>query len=375
MAKIKAIIPLEKLFSELWPDLYDPSRNSHCPCDGHDDVNGSFEIKNGFAYCHAGCKAPNGGSRFDHLDLMVLHHGVTYKAATEMLVERFGIGVDGKRKPDTTKLGEIDTVYQYTDEHNKPLYEVVRYRPKDFRQRRRNGKGGYNWSLADTRRVLYRLPQVLEADSVWFCEGEKDAINLSALQLCGTTVAQGADREGRKWPQLCEKYQIHRPLKGKNVFVIPDNDAAGYPHAHAVAKSLVGSTASVKLLDLKQIWPEIPLKGDVSDLIERFGPQKAKRLLLDVAERTAEYQAPKPVKFGSSTCADLMAAEIPDIRWVVDGLLCEGLVVLAGSPKIGKSWMVLSFCLAIAAGTRALSHFTTSPGDVLYLTLDGSSRI
>jgi hypothetical protein len=41
------------------------------------------------------------------------------------------------------------------------LYQVVRFAPKDFRQRRPDGPGGWTWNLKGVRRVLYRLFELL----------------------------------------------------------------------------------------------------------------------------------------------------------------------------------------------------------------------
>jgi hypothetical protein len=57
----------------------------------------------------------------------------------------------------------IVCTYEYTDEFGALLYEVVRFEPKDFRQRRPDGLGGWIWNLDDTRRVLYRLPELIES--------------------------------------------------------------------------------------------------------------------------------------------------------------------------------------------------------------------
>ena len=46
----------------------------------------------------------------------------------------------------------------WRDESGSVLFEVVRYAPKDFRQRRPNGKGDWIWNLSNARRVPYRLP-------------------------------------------------------------------------------------------------------------------------------------------------------------------------------------------------------------------------
>lgn len=59
--------------------------------------------------------------------------------------------------------GRIVATYPYHNEHGELLYEVVRYEPKDFRQRRPDGRGGWTWKLDDTRRIPYRLRELVEA--------------------------------------------------------------------------------------------------------------------------------------------------------------------------------------------------------------------
>ena len=71
-------------------------------------------------------------------------------------------------QPDTPTNGgprgkRITKIDQYTDEHGTLLFEVVRFEPKGFRQRRPDGDGGYLWKLDGVRRVLFRLPAVLAA--------------------------------------------------------------------------------------------------------------------------------------------------------------------------------------------------------------------
>src|SRR6266566_4173798 len=48
--------------------------------------------------------------------------------------------------------------YDYTDANGTLLYQVCRFFPKDFRQRRPDGVGGWEWNLNGVRRVLYHLP-------------------------------------------------------------------------------------------------------------------------------------------------------------------------------------------------------------------------
>jgi hypothetical protein len=67
---------------------------------------------------------------------------------------------DTKRR--SQPLGRIVTTYPYVDHAGALLYEVVRFDPKDFRQRRPKEGGGWHWNLGGISRVLYRLPHVAE---------------------------------------------------------------------------------------------------------------------------------------------------------------------------------------------------------------------
>ena len=69
----------------------------------------------------------------------------------------------------------------------------------------------------------------------------------------------------------------------------------------------------------------------------------------------------------------LMDKRLPPTKFCVDTLLPQGLCILGGSPKVGKSWMVLDLCVRVAQGTP-LWGLPTSKGDVLYLCLEDSER-
>ena len=74
------------------------------------------------------------------------------------------------------------------------------------------------------------------------------------------------------------------------------------------------------------------------------------------------------------TAADLMTSELPPVRWGVRGVLPEGVTLLAGKPKLGKSWLALGLCVAVAAGGVALGTRQVEQGDVLYLALEDNRR-
>jgi hypothetical protein len=150
--------------------------------------------------------------------------------------------------------------YDYRAENGELLFQVVRREPKDFRQRRPDGCGGWNWSVKGVRQVLYGLPELLASGdaTVFIPEGEKDCNSLTALGLIATCNAGGAG----KWKKVHAEH-----LKGRRVVVLPDNDDAGRVHAQQVVASLKSIAADVRVVEL----PGLPIKGDVSDWLAAGG--------------------------------------------------------------------------------------------------------
>jgi hypothetical protein len=74
------------------------------------------------------------------------------------------------------------------------------------------------------------------------------------------------------------------------------------------------------------------------------------------------------------TAAELLGLELPPIRWSVQGLLPEGVTLLAGKPKLGKSWMGLDIAIAISTGGVALGTRQVEMGDVLYMAFEDNYR-
>lgn len=81
---------------------------------------------------------------------------------------------------------------------------------------------------------------------------------------------------------------------------------------------------------------------------------------------------PQPVKKPWSVAA-LLSTQFPDPVWAVPGLLPAGLVVLAGRPKLGKSWLALQMAVAVGTGGMVLDR-KVDQGKVLYLALEDNPR-
>jgi hypothetical protein len=188
--------------------------------------------------------------------LLKCHRGCTAAA----VVAAIGLGMTDLFPAGESGAGPgtIDKTYDYVDEHGELLFQVVRFRPKKFRQRRPDGRGGWVWNLKGVRRVLYSLPDLVAAPAqraVFVVEGEKDADRLTAEGQLATTCPGGAE----KW-----RREYSGALAGRNVAILPDNDEPGRAHAIQVARSLGGVANAVKVLHL----PGLPLKGDVSDWLD-----------------------------------------------------------------------------------------------------------
>lgn len=78
-------------------------------------------------------------------------------------------------------------------------------------------------------------------------------------------------------------------------------------------------------------------------------------------------------KLQTFTASALQGMEFPPIKWIVPDLIPEGLTILAGPPKLGKSWMVLDMGCAVAEGGETLGK-ECEQGDVLYLALEDNRR-
>jgi RecA-family ATPase len=66
------------------------------------------------------------------------------------------------------------------------------------------------------------------------------------------------------------------------------------------------------------------------------------------------------------SAAALIGKSISPLVWVVESFIPEGLVILAGKPKMGKSMLALDLGIAVASGNRALGSFRVERGAVLF---------
>jgi putative DNA primase/helicase len=276
---------------------YDGQRNGKhfkALCPAHDDRNPSLsvtEAANGkvLINCFGGCSLESvlGAMGLQKSDLF-----------PDDPTRRNG---HSERKPKAKR--HIDKTYDYRDEEGKLLYQVVRYKPKDFKQRQPDGKGGWIWSLTDppVRRILYRLPELRAADpTAWtfIVEGEKDVDNSAPLGIVATTNAGGAE----KWEE-----HFNQEFRGRRACILPDNDEKGRKHAAKIAAQLLSVAATVRVLALDGL----PEKGDISDWLAMGHTAEE---LIRLVEAAPNYVAPALV-YANHNGAGPHAEEVPALHF------------------------------------------------------------
>src|SRR5207249_348178 len=63
-----------------------------------------------------------------------------------------------------------------------------------------------------------------------------------------------------------------------------------------------------------------------------------------------------------------------DTCWAVPDLIPEGVTLLCGKPKLGKSWLLLAILIAVASGAVALGNIAVEQGEVLYISLEDKDK-
>lgn len=303
-------------------------------CPAHEDRKPSLSIhlQDGktLLHCHAGCT----------VESICAASGVELR-------DLFANGTRARREVEK---------YTYTDEKGNPIFQVVRYEPKGFMQRRPDGRGGWVWGLNGTRRVPYRLAEVLRAEFVLIVEGERDVESARALGFTATCNPGGAG----KWSEEFSQF-----LHGKSVAVIADADEPGRQHALQVASSVYGKARSLKMFELpgpSKDLSEWKASGGTENALKEFIRESVPEWRPDAAAKavTVKIRHFRDVP-------DIFALPDTPVVWIVSDFLAEGAItIISGEPGCGKSSFALALSVATAIGTDFIGR-RCSARDVLYL--------
>ena len=292
--------------------------NGMVRCPAHDDRNPSLHPSEGddgriLLKCFAGCTA-------------------------EQIVKAMNLTLADLMPENGRRERTVAATYDYLDESATLLFQTVRYSPKDFKQRRPDGNGDWIWNLRDTRRVLYRLPELLAADPaepVFVCEGEKDVDRLRSLRLIATCNPMGAG----KW-----RDEYSETLRGRWTVILPDNDEPGRGHAETAKKSLTGKARRAQILSLP---PE--MGKDVSDWLDSGGTDVE---LMQLASLTEWRKS--PLRSHTPEQLHKIALTMPPRDLIVEPYLAKYESVFLYGPKgHGKTWAGVGTAMVGARGHGA----------------------
>jgi 5S rRNA maturation endonuclease (ribonuclease M5) len=307
---------------------------------------------------------------------------------------------------------ELVKAYDYTDEQGELLFQKLRYvdgsGKKTFRQRKPDGRGGWEYSLGDTPKVLYNLPAITKGIKdgypIWVVEGEKDADTLMDMGILATTMPGGAG----KW------LEIHtNALAGGEIVVVADNDEPGMAHAKVVVEELSKAGCRVSAWHTpkyKDITDFLTLDGDLDDLLllEDFSvpvaPQpepesepspfneareKLEKLLLrtDLTPEQIVTKAhdialtvgrEKPTDFGRLVDWNTFIKESNDdtYDWVIDDLIerTERVIVVAAE-GVGKTMLARQIAILSGCGVHPFTYQRMRQIRTLTVDLENPERI
>lgn len=316
-------------------------------CPVHEDRNPSLTLKVAddgklLVTCHAGC---------DSRDILAAIQATPQQIHGENAQRE-------RPRGEWTPRGEAVAIYHYVDENGELLYDVCRTADKQFPQRRPDPtkKSGWSWSLGETRRVLYRLPETIAAiqggKPVWIAEGEKDVHALEAAGLVATCSPGGAG----KWR---DEFAEHFPEA--DVTIVADNDKPGRAHARAVAVSLGRVGAKVRIVEArtgKDAADHLAAGLGVAEFLTTFEPEEAAKPEL----------APNLYEF--------LDGEDPGFDWLMPGILERNdRLMITGFEGWGKSVMTRQLALALASGVHAFDpSLRFQPRRVLFIDCENSER-
>jgi hypothetical protein len=310
-------------------------------CPAHDDRRASLSIgirtqgdPGAVVTCQAGCR----------VDDVLAVHGLTTAALYDSWWEH-------------RNGGEPIEVYRYADESGTVLFEVGRFEGKRFFQRR-PGRSDWKGGIKGVRRVLYRLPQVIEGVAagrrIWIVEGERDVHAIEGAGEIGTCNPGGAG----KW-----RDEYSAVLAGATVTVVADGDEAGRKHARSVADSLAPVSASVTVV-------ESPTHKDARDhLAARGGLDGFVLLAVAPVEENSRY-AGRHVDL-----AALLAMPARPTPWRVAEVVADGtLTTISSESGAGKSWLAQSFCEGVHYGEPVVG-LACKQGVALYVDAEMGSTM
>ena len=237
------------------------------------------------------------------------------------------------------QLGVPIEKYPYVNANGQVLYYNCRFEPKTFRQ---CSTDGLKWSTKDIKpKVPYNLLKVIDAETVFILEGEKDCDNAAKLNFIGSCNVAGAGN----WTEDLNQY-----FKDKEVILLPDNDEPGRKHIEKVFQGLKDIAQSVKVIEL----PGLSESGDFSDWLDGFDNlDEAGERLSILIEQAGPYEPPKKITIDNIILSadEFYKIDVPKTQeFLFPWLKEDSINLISGWRGCGKTWLALAILDAVSSG-------------------------
>ena len=355
-------------------DLLEPSKNGLYCCfkcgSGHKEHNTGavqYNPDDNTWHCHS-C-----GAHGDVLDLLKDKYG-GFTAALEYGARQLGVDYPQKRPMEALRehlypalTGEAGRIKKVMFSKDAPVRASWYHQQSDGTW----GKGCKGYAP----RLYVAGGELATARVVVVVEGEKDADSVAAFG----GVAVSGENGAASWKQ-----EYSAQLAGKHIILLGDNDKPGQDYLDRAQTALLGVAKSIKRLDLRTIWPEIPAGGDISDYIAQVGKEKAKeqiKTLITMTQPIGKMEKTQDLSREEEEFErffrPLSEYEEEDVEWLVPEYLPRGgIVILAGDGGVGKTSVIANLAAAVSNGQPSIlgpAHLK-GPGRVLLLNAEDSVR-
>lgn len=351
IAKIKRDVPCADYLEKSKGDLY---CCPECGSGNKENHTGGVQVNqdDNTAHCHS-C-----GAHMDSIALIQLRLHCDFNAALVHGAERLGIHWEPKAKGPVKVVREH--LYPALQGEAGRIKKVMYAKDAPKRACWYHQEADGSW-VPGRKGYLHRLyvsgGDLAEAKVVVVTEGEKDADSVAAFGCVAVSGENGANY----WHP---EYNLQ--LAGKDIVLLGDNDDPGRAYLDKAQAGLLGRAKSVKRLDLRTIWPDIPEGGDVSDYIAAVGQDEAKDKLrsLITMTRPINKEAEKVEHSAGLTAEEeefercfrpLSDFDEEDIEWLVPDYLPRGsIVILAGDGGAGKTSVIADLAAAVSKNQTSI---------------------
>ena len=249
--------------------------------------------------------------------------GMLYPVAVRVLLASIR-----SKLPVDASIPDEPITYHYQEADGSVAGVVLRWDRSDGQKEIRplsTTSDGWSSRAIPVPRPLYRLPKVVQAETVFVCEGEKAVETVESFGLVATTSSGGSSAASKTdWS----------PLDGKRVIICRDFDSPGAKYRDSVAGliSTQAPSAVIHAAEISEVWPELPAGGDAADWSEQFDSKPPEWFCEQLESITRPLEADpvnRPVAsddaVGKESWPDLIAFDDPELLRLDSDILPDGI--------------------------------------------------